>query len=69
MCLMKANISGLILYKSADHNEMNFRIPKLLFPSICKFRIGIRGVRTSLKSSTAAKVFVINFGGFGHYFR
>ena len=45
MCLMKANISGLILYKSADHNEMNFRILKLLFPSICKFRIGI-GVRT-----------------------
>ena len=31
MCLMKANISGLILNKSADHNETNFRIPKLLF--------------------------------------
>ena len=29
---MKANISGLILNKSADHNEMNFRIPNLLSP-------------------------------------
>ena len=50
MCLMKANISGLILNKSADHNEMNFRIPNLLSPSICKFSIKV-GVRTLSKAS------------------
>ena len=58
MCLMKANISGLILNKSADHNETNFRIPKLLFlQQHCLERAAAAGrtrVRSRQSQSTRA---------------